>query len=541
VQQIYVTIRPLNREDSVLYFPPESFGPFRVLHQIGAGALGPVFRAYEPGDKNRDRLVAVKVFRLPLSAEHAEALVTELNVVARAGINHPNIAAPIAAGLEHGVPFLAQQYAIGDPLDVVLREHAPMPIERALPFIEKMAAAIDHASDRGVHHGALQVRDIMVSADSVRLTGFGIAGAVAKAGVKPPPGVEYSTRDERSDVYALAAIAIEMLTGQRVSPESLAEIERRHGIETRRAFDVALDANPDTRMKRATDFAAALIEAPSVAAPGRAAPPGPDPDPLNSYIDLGTVFTESEKQQSRRWPIVAVFLAIGVLTAVSVAYFVRPAPATVREAKAGVAETTVELPASPPVAPPLPSTEPQTAPSREAARPRLPAPAPSRAASGAVSPRTSRGSLLIRSTPGDAEIVLNGRVSGKTPLVLRDLALGSYTIRIAREGYAADERTLQITAARPSAATTFTLRPSNNARVTAGAQGTGALNVQSRPAGARVFVNERLAGATPIAVPDIPAGRATVRIELDGYRPWITTVRVAGGDETRVAASLERN
>jgi serine/threonine-protein kinase len=145
VQQIYVTIRPLNREDSVLYFPPESFGPFRVLHQIGAGALGPVFRAYEPADKNRHRLVAVKVFRLPLSAEHADALVTELNVVARAGINHPNIAAPIAAGLEHGVPFLAQQYAIGEPLDVVLREHAPMPIERALPFIEKMAAAIDHA------------------------------------------------------------------------------------------------------------------------------------------------------------------------------------------------------------------------------------------------------------------------------------------------------------------------------------------------------------------------------------------------------------
>src|SRR6185436_5538588 len=41
--------------------PPDAFGPFRVLHQVGAGALGPVFRAFDPG---RNRLVAIKLFRL---------------------------------------------------------------------------------------------------------------------------------------------------------------------------------------------------------------------------------------------------------------------------------------------------------------------------------------------------------------------------------------------------------------------------------------------------------------------------------------------
>ena len=44
----------------------DAFGPFRVLHQIGAGTLGPVFRAYDP---ERDRLVAVKLFRLGLTPE----------------------------------------------------------------------------------------------------------------------------------------------------------------------------------------------------------------------------------------------------------------------------------------------------------------------------------------------------------------------------------------------------------------------------------------------------------------------------------------
>ena len=46
--------------------PDDSFGPFRVLHQIGAGVLGPVFRAYDP---ESERLVAIKLFRLDLPPE----------------------------------------------------------------------------------------------------------------------------------------------------------------------------------------------------------------------------------------------------------------------------------------------------------------------------------------------------------------------------------------------------------------------------------------------------------------------------------------
>jgi hypothetical protein len=139
---------------------------------------------------------------------------------------------------------------------------------------------------------------------------------------------------------------------------------------------------------------------------------------------------------------------------------------------------------------------------------------------------------LIRSTPADADVLVNGKPRGKTPVALRELALGSYTIRVAREGYAAEERTLQLTQQRPTSSMTLTLRPEKT--------GPGGLNVQSRPAGARVFVNDRLAGATPIAIPGLPAGSTTVRIELDGYEPWTTTVRVGAGEQTRVAASLER-
>jgi hypothetical protein len=155
--------------------------------------------------------------------------------------------------------------------------------------------------------------------------------------------------------------------------------------------------------------------------------------------------------------------------------------------------------------------------------------------------RAQTGSLLVRTAPSDADILVNGKAHGKTPLVLRDLALGSYTIRIAHDGYAVEERTLQLTSQRPVFSATINLRTAPAAR--GGPEeksGPGGLNVQSRPPGARVYINDRLVGSTPVTIPDLPAGAASVRIELDGYEAWITTVRVNAGDETRVAASLER-
>jgi hypothetical protein len=148
--------------------------------------------------------------------------------------------------------------------------------------------------------------------------------------------------------------------------------------------------------------------------------------------------------------------------------------------------------------------------------------------------------LLIRSTPAGADVLLNGSARGKTPLTVRDLPLGSYTIRIAREEYAAEERKLHLTAERPTASLIVALRAREASRPAPGTSGAGSLTVQSRPAGARVFVNDRLIGSTPLAIPGLRAGPATVRIELEGYRTWITTVRVNAGEQAKVAASLDR-
>jgi hypothetical protein len=102
------------------------------------------------------------------------------------------------------------------------------------------------------------------------------------------------------------------------------------------------------------------------------------------------------------------------------------------------------------------------------------------------------------------------------------------------DGYAPEQRHVELTARQAMAAISFSLQPATSA------SGVGVLNVQSRPTGARVFVNDRLVGRTPLAIPDLPAGPATVRIEMDGYQTWTTTAHVNAGTPTAVNASLDR-
>lgn len=66
------------------------------------------------------------------------------------------------------------------------------------------------------------------------------------------------------------------------------------------------------------------------------------------------------------------------------------------------------------------------------------------------------------------------------------------------------------------------------------------LQVESRPAGAQVFLDELAVGSTPMLIPNVTAGAHRVRIELPGYRSWLTFVSVDAGSRARVGASLEQ-
>jgi serine/threonine protein kinase len=274
-----------------------------VLHQIGVGALGPVFRTYEP---SRDRLVAVKVFRLDIVPEQAQALADELNRPAEAGLFHPSVVEPIAAGVEGTVAYRAEEYVAAESLDVAMRHYAPAPIERVLPFITQLAGAIDFARAAGVGHGALHPRDIFVSPDEARATGFGVVDALERIGVRAPVRRPY-TAPERieggswgtpADVFSLAAIAFELLTGRRPSGtgDRIGAINGSAGERAGMIHAVlarAMDENPGVRFPTALAFASALEAAASgdrppevAAAPLAAAPPEPARERVSADLRL---------------------------------------------------------------------------------------------------------------------------------------------------------------------------------------------------------------------------------------------------------------
>jgi serine/threonine-protein kinase len=175
-----------------------------------------------------------------------------------------------------------------------------------------------------------------------------------------------------------------------------------------------------------------------------------------------------------------------------------------------------------------------------------------RSSASPTAPESPDGRLLVRSTPASARVKLDGRDVGVTPLALRELAFGTHTVRVARDGYRSEERRVVLSSGRPSESLTFELSRadvparSSSRAVAPPPQGsaisrfTGTLIVESRPAGARVFLDGKPIGTTPLTARDVPAGAHAVWLERDGYRRWTASIRVVTGERARVAASLER-
>ena len=263
-------VLPLTRDDASPFAAPSAFGPFRVMHQIGVGVLGPVFRTYEP---SQDRLVAVKAFHLDVTPEQARTLIEVLEGLIATELAHPGIVAPLAVGLADDVPYLAQEYVAAESLDVAIRHYLPASIKTAMPFIRQMSAAVDAAHAVGVVHGALHLRDVFVTPDEARATGFGIFTALEEIGLAGPIRRPYTAPEviagrewgAGADRFTLAAIAYELLTGRRAAGTGDQVTERIRSIDgvsdpenLEEVFGTALADDPEDRYSSASRFLSAL-------------------------------------------------------------------------------------------------------------------------------------------------------------------------------------------------------------------------------------------------------------------------------------------
>jgi serine/threonine protein kinase len=243
------------------------------MHQIGVGVFGPVFRTLDPDD---GRLVAVKAFNLDITPEQAGSLATELNGIVQGGLSLPSLVAPLGAGLSDGVAYLAMQYVAAESLDVAIRRVASAAVDRALPVAVQLAEALDAAHARGVSHGALHLRDIFVTQELARVSGFGVVSALERVGLRGPLRRPYTAPEQiagtewgpAADRFALAAITFELLTGKRATAnggqvaEQLAGVAGvRDAVGLARFFGAALASHPAMRPASARLFVDELADA----------------------------------------------------------------------------------------------------------------------------------------------------------------------------------------------------------------------------------------------------------------------------------------
>ena len=301
---------------------PTGFGPFVLVRVLGRGSMGRVFEATRDGTP-----LALKVIRPAIGAEY-ETFARVLAKEARLGrlLDHPSIVATSEYGEHKGVPWLALELVDGVDLGAVLESWGALHPRVALTIASQLAQALDHAhhlDDDGtptpiVHRDLKPSNVLLARGGRARLLDFGIAKAAMITGLTTASGHTRGTPrymspeqtrgqvlDGRSDLFGLAVLLYEMLSGERLFQgsslievmSSIVSVERT--LAKPGLFDAAeaavpgvgpvirrgLRADPDQRFARGAEMdealqalLAGLPEGPDLESFVRGVLDGPDED-----------------------------------------------------------------------------------------------------------------------------------------------------------------------------------------------------------------------------------------------------------------------
>jgi TonB family protein len=540
---------------------PSSIGRYQITGTLGFGAMGAVYRAFDPIIK---RPLAIKTIRLdvpPQSPQH-RGFIDRFYQEARISgtLSHPNIVTLFDIGEEKGVPFLAMEYVEGRTIAELLESGERFRPERVLGLVSQVASALDYAHSQGIIHRDIKPSNLIVQeGDRLKVTDFGIAKAVdseitqtgallGTPSYMSPEQAMGETLDGRSDLFSLGVVAFEMLSGQQpfpgtnvtsilyrlvhVDPIEPADLEMNGLIpqKWREVFHRVLAKKPEARYPKASDFVQDL-----------------------EYC-LGTWFTGLGEE-------------------------------TVALETPAAAEATVTLSPTLPAAEPAPAAEsptpPEPAPAAEAvtAEERTVVLASTTEALGPDGSATLRLDRGAPSEPGEETVALPSATSPPGSAAGATVVLGtppSTTLTQPAARSAPDlgpappagsrRRSLPAGALVVASATVFLLAAATvvwllwqRSHAPAGETSpppvaavppdappplpppTGALRVESVPPGAQVTVNGEARGRTPLDLGALPFGAYEVRIDRRGYEPQRLRVALsAENPRGELSLTLER-
>ncbi|MDQ5872915.1 MAG: protein kinase, partial [Acidobacteriota bacterium] len=221
---------------------PDRFGQYELLQKIASGGMAEVFRARRTGVEGFQKTVAIKKI-LPHIADNDEFITMFADEAKLAAeLNHPNIVHIYDLGkIQAGGYFIAMEYVEGTDLRSILRDGRevalPMPVPLAVYVASKVASALDYAHRRRdargeelhIVHRDVSPQNILISHEGeIKLCDFGIAKADRKVSQTESGSLKGKLQymspeqawgrpiDRRADIFSLATVLFEMLTGKKL-------------------------------------------------------------------------------------------------------------------------------------------------------------------------------------------------------------------------------------------------------------------------------------------------------------------------------------
>lgn len=267
---------------------PERFGKYIVKGSLGRGAMGTVYRAFDP-DIGRD--VAIKTIRWDLVRQggHGRSIEARFRNEARAAgrLSHPGVVAVFEFGQSDDCAFIAMEYVEGCSLREYFARWTVFSEADIVSIMLQLLNALAHAHEHQVWHRDIKPANLIIMKDGrLKVADFGIARidvpditqtytCMGTPGYMPPEVYRQEKLDHRTDIFAAGAVMYELLAGRPVFQGTAEAVMSRvcdadrapslaaNGADRWERYDPvicrALAKKPSERFETATSFRDAIL------------------------------------------------------------------------------------------------------------------------------------------------------------------------------------------------------------------------------------------------------------------------------------------
>ena len=206
---------------------PERLGKYSIVDVLGTGAMGVVYKAFDPHIR---RTVALKAIRKELiNDDDAHSLIARFKNEAQAAgrLSHPGIVSVYEYGEDETIAFIAMEYVQGKGLREYFRRGTRFGLGDVVSVMTQLLDALAYAHDEGVIHRDIKPANLIImNSGKVKVADFGIAhldssmlthtGVImGTPGYMAPEQYTGTGADRRSDIFSAGVVLYQLLTGEK--------------------------------------------------------------------------------------------------------------------------------------------------------------------------------------------------------------------------------------------------------------------------------------------------------------------------------------